>query len=61
MRDYAGAMIPATCTAQSVQRLADAAAANPNLSAGTRRALLVAHQEDQRCVAIRQALTVKLN
>jgi len=58
MRDYAGAMIPATCTAASVQRLADAAAANPNLSAGTRRALLVAHQEDERCVAIRKALTV---
>jgi len=61
MRDYAGAMIPATCTAQSVQRLADTAAANPGLSAGTRRSLLVAHQEDQRCVAIRKALTVKLN
>ena len=58
MRDYAGAMIPATCTPASVQRLADAAAANPELSAGTRRALLVAHQEDQRCVAIRKALTV---
>jgi aminopeptidase N len=58
MRDYASAMIPATCTEQSVQRLADAAAANPGLSAGTRRALLVAHQEDQRCVAIRKALTV---
>ena len=60
MRDYAGVMIPATCTAHSVQRLADAAAANPGLSAGTRRALLVAHQEDQRCVAIRKALTVPL-
>jgi len=58
MRDYAGAMIPATCTAASVQRLADAAAANPNLSAGTRRALLVAHQEDERCVSMRKALTV---
>ncbi|SFG20205.1 Membrane alanyl aminopeptidase Metallo peptidase. MEROPS family M01 [Duganella sp. CF458] len=61
MRDYAGAMIPATCTAASVQRLADTADANPGLSAGTRRSLLVAHQEDQRCVAIRKALTVKLN
>lgn len=58
MRDYAGAMIPATCTPASVQRLADAAAANPELSAGTRRALLVAHQEDQRCVSMRKALTV---
>ncbi|WP_028101477.1 aminopeptidase N [Pseudoduganella violaceinigra] len=58
MRDYAGAMIPATCTAASVQRLAEAAAAYPELSAGTRRALLVAHQEDQRCLAIRKALTV---
>ena len=61
MRAYASVMIPATCTGESVQRLADAAAANPGLSAGTRRALLVAHQEDQRCVAIRQALTVPLN
>jgi aminopeptidase N len=58
MRDYAGTLIPATCTPASVQRLADAAAALPDLSAGTRRALLVAHQEDQRCVAIRKALTV---
>jgi aminopeptidase N len=61
MRDYAGAMIPATCTPGSVKRLAEAAEANPGLSAGTRRSLLVAHQEDQRCVAIRKALTVKLN
>ena len=58
MRDYAGALIPATCTAASVQRLADAAAAHPELSAGTRRALLVAHQEDQRCVTIRNTLSV---
>ncbi len=61
MRAYGGSMIPATCNAHSVQRLADTAAANPGLSDGTRRALLVAHQEDQRCVAIRKALTVKLN
>lgn len=61
MRDYASAMIPATCTAASVQRLADTAAANPGLNAGTRRALLVAHQEDQRCVDMRAALTVKLD
>jgi len=61
MRAYSATMIPATCTAHSVQRLADTAAANPGLSDGTRRALLVAHQEDQRCVAIRKALTVKLN
>jgi aminopeptidase N len=30
-----------------------------DLSAGTRRALLDALQESQRCVAIRQAMTVK--
>jgi len=60
MRAYNEAMIPATCTADSVQRLAAAAGQYQDLSAGTRRALLVAHQEDARCVAIRKALTVPL-
>ena len=58
MRDYASAMIPSACTADSVARLAAVAEQHKDLSAGTRRALLVAHQEDQRCVAIRKALTV---
>jgi len=61
MRAYSASMIPATCTPASVQRLAAAVEDNKELSTGTRRALLVAHQEDARCVAIRRALTVPLS
>jgi aminopeptidase N len=61
MRSYGANMIPGSCTADSVQRLADAAGQYKDLSAGTRRALLVAHQEDARCVTIRKALTVPLS
>ena len=61
MRSYNVSMIPAACTADSVQRLAKAAEEYKDLSAGTRRALLVAHQEDARCVAIRKAITVPLS
>jgi aminopeptidase N len=60
MRSYGSVMIPATCTPQSVQRLADAAERNKELSAGTRRALLERQQEDARCVGIRKAMTVPL-
>jgi aminopeptidase N len=58
MRAYGGSMIPASCTPASVQRLTKAAAQMKDLSAGTRRALLDTLQEDQRCMAIRQAMTV---
>ncbi|NVE01591.1 aminopeptidase N [Massilia sp. BJB1822] len=61
MRAYGASMIPATCTPASVQRLAAAVEDNKELSTGTRRALLLAHQEDARCVAIRRALTVPLS
>jgi len=61
MRSYNVSMIPAACTADSVQRLAKAAEEYKDLSAGTRRALLVAHQEDARCVVIRKAITVPLS
>ncbi|MFC0251646.1 aminopeptidase N [Massilia consociata] len=57
MRSYANTMIPASCTPASVQRLQKAADTMKDLSAGTRRSLLDTLQEDQRCVAIRQALT----
>ncbi|WUR12612.1 aminopeptidase N [[Empedobacter] haloabium] len=60
MRAYAASLIPAACTPHSVQRLADAAAKYTTLSAGARRTLLAQHDEDRRCVAIRQALTVPL-
>jgi aminopeptidase N len=57
MRSYSG-LIPANCTPASVRRLAAAAAQYQDLSAGTRRALLGIHQEDKRCLMIRQAMTV---
>lgn len=55
MRSYAGSMIPSTCTAASVDRLAKAIDSNTTLSAGTRRSLLLAHENYVRCVAIRAA------
>jgi aminopeptidase N len=61
MRSYASRMIPNSCTPESVQRLATAAEQFKDLSAGTRRELLVTQQEDQRCVTIRKALTVPLS
>ena len=57
MRTYGPALIPSGCTPQSVARLQAAADAGRGLSAGTRRALLDALQEDGRCVTIRQAMT----
>jgi aminopeptidase N len=57
MRAFAGSMIPASCTPASVKRLSAAAEQMKELSAGTRRALLDAQQEDQRCVTIKQAMT----
>jgi aminopeptidase N len=57
MRAFAATLIPASCTPASVKRLAAAAGEMNELSAGTRRALLDAQQEDQRCVTIRQAMT----
>jgi aminopeptidase N len=57
MRAYAGTMIPTACTTASVKRLSEAAGKMQDLSAGTRRALLDALEEDQRCVTIRNAMT----
>lgn len=57
MRSY-GALIPANCTAASVKRLEAAAAQYKDLSTITRRALLGAHQEDKRCLMMRQTMTV---
>lgn len=55
MRSYANSMIPASCTPASVDALAKAIAANPTLSAGTKRSLLLRHENDVRCVGIRAA------
>ena len=57
MRAYAVTMIPATCTPQSVARLQRAADTMKDLSAFTRRSLLDTLQDDQRCVAIKGAMT----
>ena len=59
MRAYGATMIPVGCTPASVKRLQSAADSMKDLSAGTRRNLLDTLQEDQRCVAIKQAMTAK--
>ena len=58
MRSYASSLIPASCTPASVKRLANAIVEFKDLSVGSRRALLVRHEEDERCVAIKAAMTV---
>ncbi|NVM77996.1 aminopeptidase N [Duganella sp. SG902] len=58
MRAYGPALIPATCTPASVQRLEAAIVKFPDLSVGTKRSLLVTKQEDERCVAIRKSMTI---
>jgi aminopeptidase N len=58
MRAYAAAMLPASCTPASVKRLQAEIVKSSNLSVGTRRSLSVTHQEDERCVAIKKAMTI---
>ncbi len=58
MRGYAAILIPASCTPASVARLQEAIVQNQDLSVGTRRQLLIAHQEDARCVAIKGKMTI---
>ncbi|MBV1910235.1 MAG: aminopeptidase N [Kangiellaceae bacterium] len=52
MRTYASVLIPATCSMKSVKRLEKLINQGVKLSNITKRALLVTHQEDQRCVNI---------
>jgi aminopeptidase N len=59
MRAYANTMIPTNCTPASVARLGKAAAHMTGLSALTRRSLLGALEEDQRCVAVKRAMEGK--
>jgi aminopeptidase N len=59
MRAYGPSMIPASCTPASVKRLQAASEKMKDLSAGTRRTLLGTLEDDQRCVAIKQAMTAK--
>jgi len=59
MRSYAGLLIPATCSDKSVQRLHKAVNELTDLAAGTRRSLLLTLQADERCLMVKNALTVK--
>ena len=59
MRSYAGSLIPATCNEASVKRLKKMIKDNPNLSNISMRALLVTHQEDERCVLIGNTFSSK--
>ena len=57
MRSY-NQLIPATCNKMSVARLGKAVAQLSELSAGTKRSLLIKQQEDQRCLMIKKAMTL---
>jgi len=59
MRSYARSMLPEMCTEKSVARLAKAIIDFTDLSAGTRRALRVAHQDDKRCLVIKSKISTK--
>ncbi len=58
MRSYSRSLIPATCSQTSVNRLENAIEKLTELSAGTRRNLLLSHQADQRCLMIKNNLTL---
>ncbi len=57
MRSYNN-LIPATCSKVSVARLAKAVNELSDLSAGTKRSLLIKQQEDQRCLLIKNKMTL---
>lgn len=57
MRSYNN-LIPATCSDVSLARLAKAVSNLTELSAGTKRSLLIKQQEDQRCVLIKNKMTL---
>ncbi|MDX2367943.1 MAG: aminopeptidase N [Colwellia sp.] len=57
MRSY-NHLIPATCSKVSVARLATAVSELNDLSAGTKRSLLIKQQEDQRCLLIKSKITL---
>lgn len=56
MRGYSN-LIPATCNPNSVTRLDVAIKEFTNISAGTMRSLLIKHQEDKRCLMIKNAIS----
>jgi aminopeptidase N len=57
MRSY-NKLIPATCSEVSVARLAAAVSELTELSAGTKRSLLIKQQEDQRCLLIKNKMSL---
>lgn len=57
MRSYSR-LIPATCSEVSVARLEQALVALTTLSAGSKRSLLIKHQEDKRCLMIKNTLSL---
>ncbi|MES3023615.1 MAG: aminopeptidase N [Pseudomonadota bacterium] len=59
MRTYGGSMIPSGCSPANVARLEKAIAQHKDLSAGTMRALKNTHEDEVRCVAIKNAMTVR--
>jgi aminopeptidase N len=59
MRSYGYTMIPANCTAANVARLDKAIGQYKELSASTMRALKDTHEREVRCVAIKNAMTLR--
>jgi len=57
MRSYSN-LIPATCSEVSVVRLEKALLELTSLSSGTKRSLLIKHQEDKRCLMIKNTLSL---
>ena len=57
MRSY-NHLIPATCSGVSVARLTTAINELTEVSSGTKRSLLIKHQEDQRCLMIKNNMTL---
>jgi len=59
MRSFARSLIPATCTKASVKRLSDFIEQNVQLSSGVMRSLLLARENDERCVMIGEKFSSK--
>ena len=57
MRSYSQ-LIPTTCNEVSIERLNKAVDAASNLSASTKRSLLIKQQADKRCLMIKKAMTL---
>jgi aminopeptidase N len=57
MRSYSS-LIPSTCNKSSTLRLDKAVKNFAQLSAGTKRSLLIKQQEDKRCIMIKGAMTL---